>query len=107
MCGRQTSSPPEMYSAPKMGFCAPILLRPAPWFRDGAFSDGGEMFADATTLTDTVTRSAATKTAVVRSLPMWSYPPTSNIVQTEATWKCEKSQNETLNHGGRIPFPNN
>ena len=28
-----------------MGFCAPILLGPAPWFRDGAFSDWGEMFA--------------------------------------------------------------
>jgi hypothetical protein len=51
-----------MYSAPK----------PAPWFRDGTFSDWSEVFADATTLADTVTRSAATKTAVVRGLSMWS-----------------------------------
>ena len=97
MCGRQTSSPPEMVSTPKMGFCAPTLLRSAPWFRDGASSDCGEIFADAIMLADTVTRSAVTKNAVVRSLPILAVSRLPEIlVQTGATYKCERSHIERL-----------
>ena len=73
MCGRQTSSPPEMKPALE-DFCAPTLLGSALSFRDGAFSDRGAMFADAITLTEMVTRNAVTKTAMVRSLPIVAVP---------------------------------
>jgi len=84
-----------MYSVPEMGFCAPTLLRPAPSFRDGAFS--GEMFADAMTPADTVTRSAVTKTAMVRDVPILGVSFLTELLSRPEQLESEKGHRASRN----------